>query len=53
MKVKFIEKKSTREEPSYIQIVYNKKVYGEWNNDANYDYPEDLIIGRDLDELVK
>lgn len=53
MKVEFIEKESTRTEPRYIQIVYNGKVYVEWNNEANCDYPEDLIIGRDLNELVE
>ena len=52
MKVEYIDKESTRTEPRYIQIVYNGKIYGEWNNDANIDYPEDLIIGRDLNELV-
>lgn len=48
MKVEFKEK-----DERFIEIIYNGKVYGEWNNDANCDYPEDLIIGRDLDELVE
>ena len=53
MKVEFIAKEQTRTEQRYIQIIYNGKVYGEWNNEANCDYPEDLIIGRDLNELVE
>jgi len=52
MKVEFIAKKITKSEQRYIQIVYNGKVFGEWNNEANCDYPEDLIIGRDLNELI-
>lgn len=52
MKVEYINKESTRFESNYIQIVYNNKVYGEWDNDANIDYPEDLIIGRDLNYLI-
>ena len=52
MKVEFIAKKITKSEQPYIQIVYNGKVFGEWNNEANCDYPEDLIIGRDLNELI-
>lgn len=35
-----------------VQIIYKDKIYGEWNNEANIDYAEDLIIGRDLNELI-
>jgi len=51
-RLEFIAKKITKSEQRYIQIVYNGKVFGEWNNEANCDYPEDLIIGRDLNELI-
>ena len=47
-----IDKPETRTEPRYVEIVYNGKVYGQWNQEANQDYPEDLIFGRDLNELV-
>ena len=36
-----------------IEIVYNGKVYGEWEKDANIDYPEDLTLSRDLSELIE
>lgn len=35
-----------------IDIIYNDKVYGTWNNEANVDYPEDLTIGRELNDLI-
>ena len=36
-----------------IEIVYNGKVYGEWDENANIDYPEDLTLKRDLNELIQ
>lgn len=27
-----------------VEIVYNGKVYGEWEENANVDYPEDFIL---------
>ena len=48
-----INKPETKSEPRYVQIVYNGKVYGEWNQEANSDFPEDLIFGMDLDQLVE
>ena len=36
-----------------IEIVYNGKVYGEWEKDANIDYPEDLTLSRDISELIE
>ena len=35
-----------------VYIIYDRKIYGIWNNEANIDYPENLIIGRDLNELI-
>jgi len=39
--------------PDFVNIIYKDKVYGEWNNDANCDYPEDLTIERDLPDLIE
>ena len=36
-----------------VEIVYNGKVYGEWDENANVDYPEDLTLRRDLSELIQ
>ena len=37
----------------FTNIVYDNKIYGEWNNEANIDYPEDLTLERDLSELIE
>jgi hypothetical protein len=34
------------------EITYNGKVYGEWDNEANIDSPEDLTLERDLSYLL-
>lgn len=35
-----------------IEIIFDGKVYGEWNEEANVDYPEDLTLSRDLKYLI-
>ena len=33
-------------------IIYNGKCFGEWNDNSNIDYPEDLTLCRELAELI-
>lgn len=39
-------------EEDMVDITYNGKKYGDWCQSANSNYPEDLIFGRDLNELI-
>ena len=51
VKINYIFKPQEKNK-NYIDIIYNGKVYGSWNNEANIDYHEDLTLERDLSELI-
>lgn len=40
------------ENENIINIVYDGKIYGKWDDDANIRYPEDLTLDEDLSELI-
>ena len=41
------------EKTNIIDIVYNNKVYGQWDKEANLMYPEDLTLEGDLTHLIE
>ena len=49
--MKFEIKENSEGEFLY-DIIYNGEVYGTWNDEKHIDCPEDLILGRDLNELI-
>ena len=49
-KLKFIKSET---DDNIINIVYRGKVYGQWDEDANIRYPEDLTLDEDLSILIK
>lgn len=46
-KIKFIESND-----NIINIVYDDKIYGSWDKDANLRYPEDLTLDNELYSLI-
>jgi hypothetical protein len=54
MNVEYIEKEPSSKYSSapVMEIVYNGKVYGEWDEESNVNFPEDLTLSRDLSYLV-
>jgi hypothetical protein len=45
-KIKFIES------DDIVNIVYDGKIYGSWDKDANIRYPEDLTLDQELYSLI-
>jgi hypothetical protein len=41
------------EKNDIIDIVYNSRVYGKWDKEANLMYPEDLTLDGDLIHLLE
>lgn len=49
-KVKFIK---SNQDDNIINIVYEDKIYGQWDADANIRYPEDLTLDEELSILIE
>ena len=47
-----IQYKFVTNDQGLTEIHYNGKSYGDWNDVANIDYPEDLTLARDLKDLI-
>jgi hypothetical protein len=47
-----VEFVKSQDDDNIINIIYDGRVYGNWDHDANIRYPEDLTLDEDLSELI-